>query len=325
MRTQPPDQKLKSHVSWSGLLESAALVGWLATLAGFLGSWNWLPELASHFRVQLAIAFALLTLLTLLGRPRRASCVAAGLGVLVNGGLVLWEARPVGQPRDPAGDVIRLLSINVNTANRRSDLVLKAIGQADPDVILLMEVDPRWMKDLAPLRTRYPFRLEEARTDNFGIALLSRLPLDEGRVEELSGTEVPSILAAVRTPHGVVHLAGTHPLPPGSREDAAERNRQLDALAERAAAHPQTSVILGDLNITPWSPHFPQLLRAGHLLRAHPGWGVFATWQVDQPWFSLPLDHCLVSPSIAVRRLEVGPDVGSDHRPLLAELAVPPR
>lgn len=61
----------KRAVSWSGLLETAAVIGWLVTLAGFLGSWSWFLELASHFRVQLAIAFALLTLVTLVGRPRR--------------------------------------------------------------------------------------------------------------------------------------------------------------------------------------------------------------------------------------------------------------
>lgn len=314
----------KRAVSWSGLLESAALVGWLVTMAGFLGSWSWFLELASHFRVQLAIAFALLTLVTFLGRSRRVHGLAALMGTLVNGSLVLWEARPVGEPPSPSADGIRLLSINVNTANQRADLVLQAIRQANPDVVLLMEVDPRWMKDLEPLRARYPFHLEEARRDNFGIALLSRHPLGEARVEDLPGTEVPSVLAAVRTPRGVFHLTGTHPLPPGSREDAAERNRQLEVLGERAAAHPQNSVILGDLNVTPWSPQFSRLLQTGGLLRAHPGWGVFATWQVEQPWFSLPLDHCLVSPPIAIRRLEVGPDVGSDHRPLLVELAVPP-
>lgn len=315
----------KRSVSWSGLLESAALVGWLVTIAGFLGSWSWFLELAAHFRVQLAIAFAILTLVTLFGRPRRAPFLAASLGLVVNGGLVLWEARPVGRPPSPSAEGIRLLSINVHTANHRADLVLQAIGQADPDVLLLMEVDPRWMQDLEALWARYPFRLEEPRRDNFGIALFSRLPLDEGRVEDFPGTQVPSIFATVRTPRGIFQLTGTHPLPPGSREDAAERNRQLEALAERTAAHPRTSVVLGDLNVTPWSPHFPRLLKHGQLLRAHPGWGVFATWQVDQPWFSLPLDHCLVSPNLPIQRLEVGPDVGSDHRPLIVELAVPPR
>jgi len=37
----------------------------------------------------------------------------------------------------------------------------------------------------------------------------------------------------------------------------------------------------------------------------------------------LPVDHCLVSPSVALVSRTVGPDVGSDHRPLLVEFSLP--
>jgi endonuclease/exonuclease/phosphatase (EEP) superfamily protein YafD len=33
-------------------------------------------------------------------------------------------------------------------------------------------------------------------------------------------------------------------------------------------------------------------------------------------WFALPIDHTLVSPGVRVVQREVGPDLGSDHRPV---------
>ncbi len=94
-------------------------------------------------------------------------------------------------------------------------------------------------------------------------------------------------------------------------------------LATWAASHSGKAVVFGDLNTTPWSPHFGRLLAEGRLVRAHPRWGVVPTWMVDHPWVALPLDHVLVSPEIGVTSVEVGPDLGSDHRPVWADLVVP--
>jgi endonuclease/exonuclease/phosphatase (EEP) superfamily protein YafD len=37
----------------------------------------------------------------------------------------------------------------------------------------------------------------------------------------------------------------------------------------------------------------------------------------------IPLDHCLVSPELAVVDRRRGPHVGSDHLPLLIEIQLP--
>jgi len=38
----------------------------------------------------------------------------------------------------------------------------------------------------------------------------------------------------------------------------------------------------------------------------------------------IPIDHILVGTGIRVFKREVGPDVESDHRPVLADLAIEP-
>ena len=107
----------------------------------------------------------------------------------------------------------------------------QAIGLANPDVILLMEVDSRWIQDLESLG-RIPEPPGGTAARQFRHRHFSRLPLDEGRVAELSGTVSPCLRPS--RPPGFT--SPDHPLPPGTREDAAERNRQLGALAEWAAA-----------------------------------------------------------------------------------------
>jgi endonuclease/exonuclease/phosphatase (EEP) superfamily protein YafD len=40
------------------------------------------------------------------------------------------------------------------------------------------------------------------------------------------------------------------------------------------------------------------------------------------PVLRIPIDHCLVSSELVVLEHTVGPDIGSDHYPLLVTLAV---
>ena len=41
------------------------------------------------------------------------------------------------------------------------------------------------------------------------------------------------------------------------------------------------------------------------------------------PLLTIPIDHCLISRDITVSNLYVGPDLGSDHLPLVADLHIP--
>jgi endonuclease/exonuclease/phosphatase (EEP) superfamily protein YafD len=93
-------------------------------------------------------------------------------------------------------------------------------------------------------------------------------------------------------------------------------------VAQAARERYGPTLVLGDLNVTPWSPHFRALLREGRLADSARGFG----WQASWPAYSLPLriaiDHCLVSAEFTVLRRRLGPHVGSDHLPVFVEVGV---
>ena len=100
----------------------------LATLAAFLSKVWWVLELRSNFRPHLAATFAVLTLIWVLKRRWRwAAACAAGAGV--NSILVLAMLWPAGKKAEASGSNFRLASINVYTANLRTDLVLEFLRQ----------------------------------------------------------------------------------------------------------------------------------------------------------------------------------------------------
>jgi endonuclease/exonuclease/phosphatase (EEP) superfamily protein YafD len=72
---------------------------------------------------------------------------------------------------------------------------------------------------------------------------------------------LPSIEADVQLPSRAIHLVATHPLPPMGARNFNHRNKHLALLGQRIQEQfrgdPAESVILlGDLNLTPWSPLF---------------------------------------------------------------------
>jgi endonuclease/exonuclease/phosphatase (EEP) superfamily protein YafD len=102
------------------------------------------------------------------------------------------------------------------------------------------------------------------------------------------------------------------------------RNRQLVEIARFLAAQTGPLVLLGDLNTTPWNFYFQRLLADSGLRSSAEGRGYQASWPGAPFLLRIPLDHVLLSPELRVVRREIGPDVGSDHLPVIVEFTPSP-
>jgi endonuclease/exonuclease/phosphatase (EEP) superfamily protein YafD len=303
------------------MLTAAGSLAAAATIAGFFDRFGWAFDLATHFRVQYAVVLLLIGAAFLAGRRYRHAAVFLLLG-FVNAALVL----PMffGQtPPAPSGAVrLRAMLLNVHTANTQYARVLEVIDEFSPDILMLEELDDKWVAGLAGLKTTYPHSRASVREDNFGIALFSRLPFERPSILYLGSAGVPSVVAQIEVNGARFAVLGTHPLPPGSPEYIALRNEQLDSIADFSVKMNTPLVVLGDLNVTPWSYHFQRLLQRSGLRDSARGRGIQPTWPSDAKVLLIPIDHCLFSKGIVVLNRQAGPDVGSDHYPLIVDFAV---
>jgi len=318
----PPSPPRSSRLTVWGLLEVGAGLGCLATVSGFLGRLWWMFELTSHFRLHLALSLGALAVVWALKCRWRMTAIC-GAAAAINAALVsclLWPGEKMAATPGPR---LRLVAINVHTENAHCDLVLEFLRHTDVDVILLMEVNEHWISALESLRTNYSQVIADPREDNFGIALFSRLPLTNSEVVEFGNAEVPSIATTLAVGGQDVFLLGAHPLPPGSAENARQRNEQFREIAARVRRCGMPAIVLGDLNSTPWSPYFGELLRDSGLKNTSQGRGLFGSWPAWLPFARISLDHCLVSPTILVINKQLGPQVGSDHLPVVVEVQIP--
>jgi len=307
---------------WFLALASLVTLVLIEVLAPF---W-WRVELFTHFRLQHTVVTGLLALGLLVYRRWWGTLVAVVATVLAAVPLVPYYR--VGSPVEEAGgDVVKLVSANVFVGNTEKNRVLGYLEAEDPDIVLLLEVDQEWVEALvfSGFAGRYAHKVFEPREDSFGIGLLSRIPLED--YEVMGGPAgVPSILATVRGGGRGFRFLGTHPVPPTGKEYAAARNEQLRWCSEIAATETGPFILAGDLNASPFSPHFRELLKSGGLTDMRKGWGrgLPATWSMGVPGLGLTIDHCLIKNGITVRDWATGPAVGSDHRPVVVEFSVSP-
>ncbi|MCX6996820.1 MAG: endonuclease/exonuclease/phosphatase family protein [Kiritimatiellaeota bacterium] len=309
------------RLRWWGFLTAAGVMAGTASLLGFLGSCHWLLDLCSHFRVQYFLGLGVTALLLLMLRQRRAAAVFGALA-LVNLSMVL----PLyfgKKPTPAAGGIpVRAMLINVNTRLGKAADVSAAIRRFNPDFVVLEEVSVPWLSDLKPVLAGYRYSVCEPRADNFGIALFSKFPCTRSRVAYIGDADIPSIIAEIETPRGWCTVLATHPLPPRSREYSGFRNGQLAALPRWVRRATSPVLLLGDLNTTPWNYYFKRLLAESGLQDSAQGRGVQATWPAFHPLLRIPIDHCLCSPEIGIVNRQVGPDVGSDHFPLIVDFVI---
>ena len=205
----------------------------------------------------------------------------------------------------------------------RPSLGKPPIWPGRPDIVAVLEVDDDWAAALEGLAEQFPHQLIRPRPDNFGIAVLSRWPLVDPQVVAFSETGFPSIIATVRRESGDFRFIATHPYPPFNGRATEALLVHLAGVAEVVESSPVPCIVAGDLNATPWSRPFRELLARSGLVDTAVGHGVQPTWHAHLPAPRIPIDHVLVPPAAVVLRREVGPDIGSDHFPVEAELILP--
>lgn len=261
------------------------------------------------------------------GRRRSLAAVAGALAAAH----VVWAApdlRPARpRPVDAAdGPGLRLFSANILYTNGDMAGIAEEIRAARPEVVALQEVSPLNLAALEALGVvdDFPYRLLAPRPDAFGSAILSRHPLVDSELLLVAGLPLPRTTVAVGDRR--VRLYDVHTRAP-TQGGVGTWKVQLAELRGLVEADGGPRIVTGDLNATSGHRPFRQLLAAG-LRDAHVERGRWwaATWPRDR-WWTPPLariDHVLVSPEIAVVDVREGTGRGSDHRPVVADLALLP-
>ncbi len=303
-----------------------------ATLLALLAGTGWPAELFSHFPVQYALAQIAGIAFFLALRPRWLGLVSLPLL-----GLNLWLLAPYywqgGSASAAPAASLRVMTLNINEKNTHADLVLQAIKAENPDLLLLLEITPSWWAAMpAEFRQRYAFRATEIVDSPFGIALLSQRPFVNHDILHFGIYGRPAIAAQICLESAqageaanCMHVVAMHPDPPVAPNLARSRDGQFTEVGEYLrGVSEKRRLIMGDMNATPWSPVLRHFMEQNGLQDSALGYGVHPTWFSRWLPLGIPIDQILHSDGISVLDRRVGPDVGSDHFAVTADIALTP-
>ena len=284
---------------------------------------GWLLDVAASFSLQLA-GLALLLGLSRLSLRRWGAAALWGVTVLLSLPPVLLSLSTVAPVAPAEEGSLRVMVQNVHTSNRAFTLTTDAVAQAAPDVFVALEVDETWATFLAQtLRPVMPHSTALPRSDNFGIALFSRSPMDAA-VVRTAPLGVPSIEAVVQAGGGLVEIIATHPVPPLSTRWWDARNRHIEAVLGDARASSLPTLIVGDLNLAITSPQWHRLIGPSGWRRVQVGPLPSGTWPALLGPVGVALDHALVGEGLVATGFQVVPGVGSDHRGIVVDIRLGP-
>lgn len=331
-----------------GLAATTALLLLAAALFSMLGETWWAFDLFAHFRLPYLAAAATVALLVLTLSWRWAALVV--IAALPHLYVVLEPVvvTPVARAETPAAPKIiaetgpstigssttgsstttpqplRLVVYNVYVFNRDTEKFLDLIDREKPDIIVLQEFGRHWPAVLERLKGRYPHHV-------LGIvfgsdsAIVSRYPIRSSTVLASEKLIFPPLRVDIDVQGTTLRVIGVHTALPLSRYGYENQNLYLDLLAAEARRWRGPMIVAGDFNITHWSPRLGRFARAARLRRVAPT-GLFPRTRYQPglgpltPIFGLPIDHVFVKGALRRTAAKVGPDIGSDHRPLIVDL-----
>ena len=300
----------------------------------------WVGDLIANLRVQLIIGMLGATLLLLITRRWRMMLVVTALTLWQSTALhSAFQTADTSEQSSSAVDSataaqdepgLRVFLANVLTRNQQHDQIIAQIRAANPDVIAILELSSVLEASLhREFSLTHKHFVSESQDDgNFGIGLWSRYALSDARVFHLNAPILPSIEADIELPSCTIHVMATHPLPPIGGRNFGHRNQHLALLAQRVQKQRQVEpthpvILLGDLNLTPWSPLFEDFLALTGLQNAAKGRGLQPTWYRWPAFpFGLLLDHGLHSRDLRCDRRAILAANGSDHRAVVFDFSV---
>ena len=304
--------------AWTICLLLAVLGLAMASATALFGSGAWLADLVESFRPHLLVAALLALPLAFTARARMRSVTIAILFAcaIINTATIIRTVRAATPPPQEARGGIRLKIITVNLlwSNRQHQRLVDWLQAEGADIVITEETTARWATTLDKLDPHWPYRRLPGPADD--LAILSRYPFE--MANEISiRTHGTLAMANFSIGERRIDLIALHASVPTKPAWRIARDEMFEDIARFARHTRHPLIVAGDFNATPWNRSMLRLVRESPLRHAPGLWQ--PTWTTWVPhWMGIPIDHVLAATDCRVVERRVGPDIGSDHRPVVA-------
>ena len=293
---------------WSSLCIGVSVFLLAGAVIGLNNFHQPLPYLIDIFTLPLLTLTAGVTSAFFLARKT----IAGAIGILASG---IWLIALIPQaitsqaPSDETGPFVRLMFANLYIHNKTPERLIEWVNAEQPDIIATVEnlSDPA---DQSKLTDRYPYHYRHRDT-----VVYSRFPIG---LSHAGNTRYSFDMIDIRIPHRQMHLAVVHLCQP--KIDTHDcQSSQMVRLREDIPAKARPDVVMvGDFN----SSLSAYLLQAfARDMAFKPVAAPTGTWPSVLPGvLRIGIDNAFAGRNFSLSRRKVGPDNGSDHRPIVVDI-----
>ncbi len=223
-------------------------------------------------------------------------------------------------------DGFRIVTFNTGVGLASGERITQFIQEVEPDVVVLVEVSERLARELDSLLPE-PFSQRIFHPDGIdGKAVLSRFPVRSSELLRLEDGR-PALRVTLELEGEPLELLAVHLSPSiGIVDRGAAAGRDLDQWSATLDSAGRT-IMAGDFNTTERSPSHARLVAQGFTDSfAEVGTGLGTTFPIFGRYFGLPIgrfmriDYVWHGAALRAARAWVGPDLGSDHLPVIVDL-----
>lgn len=253
---------------------------------------------------------------------RRVAAVVALIAAVALVAAVAPRALDGPAPAVAGGPTLHVLSINLGYGNGDPAAIMALADRYGVDLLSLQEMPPEAVAtlDRAGARSRFPYRVLDARRGAQGSGLLARFPLTDPVRPQRIRMAMPE--ATLQVPGAApIRVKAIHPVAP-LRDDVVVWRDAMRSLP-RATPDGEMRMLIGDFNATLDHHELRDLLSSGYVDAADAtGQGLRGTYPARRR-IRIAIDHVLVDRRAQVTAAGVHEIPGSDHRAVSATIRLP--
>jgi endonuclease/exonuclease/phosphatase (EEP) superfamily protein YafD len=269
---------------------AGAIIGLLSfSIFGHCGGYFWFFDLFSHFSLQyFSLGLCFLILILIFDRKNYLLWFLLAPSLTLNS-LSLYPFYVSDKDaRSVASQAFQLVTINLNSSNDQIYMLKDYLKSKDPDVVVLMEITPSIGSQLSELKVQFPYGKAVMEDGNFGMGIISKLPLSNTRIHRQNNSEIPFISTEIQLAGHTIGIVAAHPFPPLGSVGTQLRNEYTNMISQFVQANKIPTILCGDFNASPWSHQIKKLIAKTALLIPK-GKGLVTTWPSSLPFLRFRL------------------------------------
>jgi endonuclease/exonuclease/phosphatase (EEP) superfamily protein YafD len=306
------------HIEFT-LCLAGLVVGMAGLAAGRLADVHIELDIFNHFIPHLLIGSGACLLGIAMPRAKLATAIVITLIGVTGFGLWPHYVSRNGPPAIEAAEgerIVRVMVFNTRYESLEWRPVYDEVLRQDPDIVALLEIGRAKLPILEALAPVYPYQAGCLHVANCEIAVLSKFPFVSDGIA--THWRQPKFVRVEYGPDlGEVTVLAAHAMRPPY---FAHQFMQMRGLGNVFARADGGRIVLGDFNATPYSLMLQTFIeRSGLELVTH-----LPTWPSTVGLPQIAIDHIFVSSDLRVAgAARIGSAAGSDHYPVIADIAIP--